>query len=173
MANTKSSAAKNAASTENTVVARKKTKVKLSDEVCVVSCFYGKLLYINKHTGYQVEWGKFGDAVHLTVKELEAMRNGQRAFFENQWVLLTGENADAVIEYLQLAKYYDTITRISDIDNLFRSKPEDLPGVLARFAPAAKETIARRAYELIQSKDLTDINLIRALEESLGFDLIS
>lgn len=148
-------------------------KVEPTDEVTVVSCYYGGLKYRNKNTGYVAEWGQFGDSVIMTVGELSAMRNGQRAFFENQWILLTGDNADAVISYLQLDKYYQDITSVQDIDNLFLGTPDELPGVLARFSPSAKETIARRAHEKIENKELSDINVIRALESSLGFDLLT
>lgn len=182
MANTDKPAAKKPAKTpaktsqdgvaKKTAVPKKK-EPKLTDKVRVVSCSYGKLIYVNKHTGFTAEWGHFGDFVDMTVEELTAMRNGQRAFFENQWVLLTGDNADAVIEFLQLEKYYDTITSVQDIDNLFRCAPEEIPGVLSRFTRSAKETIARRAKELIDDTSLSDINIIRALEESLGYDLIS
>ena len=93
---------------EKKTTATKKKEPKLTDKVCVTSCFYGSLTYINKHTGFTVEWDHFGDTAYMTVDELIAMRNGQRAFFENQWVLLTGDNADAGIEFLQLEKYFDT-----------------------------------------------------------------
>lgn len=150
-----------------------KREPKLTDLVTVVSCYYGTLIYENKHTGFTVEWGEFGDSYPMTVEELTAMRNAQRGFFEKQWVLLEGENADAVIEALQLEKYYNNITSIQDIDNIFRCAPKELPGALARFNPSAKETIARRAKELVDEGSLTDINVIRILEESLGFDLLS
>lgn len=182
MANTNKPAAKKPAKTpaktsqegvEKKTTATKKKEPKLTDKVCVTSCFYGSLTYINKHTGFTVEWDHFGDTAYMTVDELIAMRNGQRAFFENQWVLLTGDNADAVIEFLQLEKYFDTITSVQDIDNLFSCSPEELPGVLSRFNHSAKETIARRAKELVDSRQLSDINVIRVLEELLGFELIS
>lgn len=183
MANAKGAAAKKPAAkapaktqaSAETAEARKKPakKVEMTDEVDVVSCYYGGLKYRNKNTGYIAEWGQFGDTVRMTVGELSAMRNGQRAFFENQWILLTGDNADAVISYLQLDKYYQDITSVQDIDNLFRCTPEELPGVLARFSPSAKETIARRAHEKIEDKELSDINVIRVLEKSLGFDLLA
>lgn len=182
MANTGKPAAKKPAKTpaktsqdgvEKKAAATKKKEPKLTDKVCVVSCSYGSLIYVNKHTGFTVEWDHFGDSAYMTVEELIAMRNGQRAFFENQWVLLTGDNADAVIKFLQLEKYYTTITSVQDIDNLFQCTPEELPGVLSRFSSSAKETIARRAKELVDDQRLSDINVIRVLEEALGFELIS
>lgn len=148
-----------------------KKPVRLTDTVRVESCFYGELVYISRKTGYKTVWNGFGSYDYLTVDDLMAMRNGQPAFFENQWIIITGENADDVIRFLQLEKYYKDISSLNDIDNLFRCNASELPGVLAHFSPAAKETIARRAFDLIEQKELTDINMIRALESATGFEL--
>lgn len=182
MANTSNSAAKKktaapktetkAAEAKSSGATKAKRKaVKLTDRIRVVSCFYGELFYRNPYTGFSVKWDKFGSDAFLTVEELMAMRNGQRAFFENQWIMLVDDNIDAVIEFLQLEQYYQNITSIQDIEALFQSPVHELPGVLARFSPAAKETIAQHAYSMIQDRRLTDINVIKALEETLGYDL--
>lgn len=180
MANTTTSAAakKTKAAKTDTAVAetsqpKKVTRkpVKLTDLVRVESCFYGELVYISRKTGYKTVWNGFGSSDYLTVEDLMAMRNGQRGFFENQWIVLTGDNADDVIEFLQLERYYQQINSLDDIDNLFHCSADEIPGVLARFSPAAKETIARRAYDLVMQKELTDINMIHALEEATGFEL--
>lgn len=151
-------------------VAKKRT-VKPTDEVKVVSSVYGKLVYVSPRSGYRTEWATFGSFNFMTVDELTTMRATQSGFFENQWIVLAGENAADVMEFLRIEQYYKNISDLNDIDNLFRNTPADLPEVLGHFTPAAKETIARRAHELIEAKTLTDINVIRTLEKELGYNL--
>lgn len=149
-----------------------KRKVKLTDEVRVVSCVSGSLVYISSKTGYRTTWNEFGAFEIMTVSELMTMRNEQPGFFENHWVVLTGDNANDVVEFLRLEKYFDEINDLTDIDNLFRGDAEDLPRVIAQFTPGAKEMIARRAYDLIRQHELTDVHVIRALESALGYELM-
>lgn len=156
---------------KNAPAKKVKKQVELNDLVKVVSCFYGRLVYVSRKTGYQTIWSEFGDFEMMPVEELMSMRNSQRGFFENHWITLAGDNAEDVIKYLRLEQYYKDIASVDDIDNLFGNAPDELPGILQRFTPAARETIARRAYELVQEGVLTDINVIRALETELGYDL--
>lgn len=148
-----------------------KRKVKLTDEVRVVSCVSGSLVYISSKTGYRTTWNEFGAFEIMTVSELMTMRNEQPGFFENHWIVLTGDNAADVAEFLRLDRYFEEIGDINDVDNLFRNSAEDLPRILAGFTSGAKETIARRAYDLIRRHELTDIHVIRAIESAVGYEL--
>lgn len=145
--------------------------IDLNDLVEVKSCVYGTLEYISKKTGYRVRWSEFGQTEYMTVEELLVMRNSQRAFFEDQLIVLTGDNAADVINFLQLEKYYSHISDVEDVDKIFTTPPSKIPGVLKHFTDAAKENIARRAYDLIQQNELTDMQVIKVLEKSLGYQL--
>lgn len=164
--------AKEKVAAEKPAASQKESKpVELTDLVKVVSCFYGKLVYISRKTGYEIVWSEFGDFEMMSVDELMSMRKAQIGFFENHWITFAGDNAEDVIKFLRLEQYFSDIASVDDIDRLFTQTPDELPGILQRFTPAAKETIARRAYELVQNGDLIDINVIRTLEKELGYDL--
>lgn len=152
--------------------ARKKIKpVDLNELVEVQSCVYGSLDYISYGTGHKISWQTFGDSNWVTVGDLMEMRNSQRAFFEKQWIVLVGDNAPAVMQYLQIDKYYKNIKSTEDFDEIFTYDPSEIPGVVEKLSESIKETIARRAYMLIETGELNDYRVITALEETLGYDL--
>lgn len=149
----------------------KKKEVKLNDTVMVSSGVYGSLLYVSHRTGERIQWDNFGDTSPMTVQELINMRNSQRAFFENQWVFIEGDNAEDVIKYLNIGNYYRDIKSIEDIDIILQTPPEEFAGVVARFNAGTKDNIARRAKALVDDGVIRDINMIRAIEQGLNVSL--
>lgn len=158
---------------EKTVEKKKLTlaDVKLTDLVEVQSCAYGKLIYLSKKTGYKIIWNNFGESEYLTVEELLSMRNGQRKFFENQWLIIAGENADDVINFLQLEKYYKNISSLDDFDEIFNYSPDEISGILEKLSDGTKETVARRAYALVQSGELDSKKIIDVIENITGYEI--
>ena len=151
---------------------RKKIKpVDLNELVEVQSCVYGSMDYISYGTGHKISWQTFGDTNWVTVGDLMEMRNSQRAFFEKQWVVLVGDNAADVMQYLQIDKYYNKIKSTEDFDEVFNYSPEEISAVVANLSESTKETLARRAFMLIESGELNNYQVITALENALGYDL--
>ena len=152
--------------------ARKKLKpVDRNELVEVKSCVYGSLEYISYATGSSIKWETFGDTNWVTVSDLMEIRNSQRAFFEKQWIMPVGDNAGDVIAYLQLDKYYKTFSSLESFDEIFSYDPSEIPAVIAKLSDSTKETIARRAYALIESGELDSNKMITALQDALGYDL--
>jgi hypothetical protein len=159
-------------SSKPTVSAKKKlATVKKDDQVMVKSCVYGQLTFISRSNGNSVVWNEFGDVAYMSVEDLIDMRNTQRAFFEKNWVIPVGDNAEAVIQSLQLEKYYETFSTFEDFDKIFSYNPEDIPAVMEKLSDSMKETVARRAYALIKDGTLDSVKMIDALEKELGYDL--
>lgn len=151
--------------------ARKKiTPVSLNELVEVRSCVYGELNY-HAPSGNHICWTNFDDLNWMTVSDLMEMRNSQRAFFEKNWIVLVGDNAAAVAQYLQIERYYKSINTTEDFDEIFTYDPEDVPAVIEKMSSSIKETVARRAYDLIKTGQLDSNKMISVLEETLGYDL--
>lgn len=152
--------------------ARKKLKpVDRNELVEVKSCVYGSLEYISYGTGNSIKWNTFGDTNWVTVADLMEIRNSQRIFFERQWIMPVGDNANDVIAYLQLEKYYKTFSSLESFDEIFNYDPSDIPAVIEKLSDSTRETIARRAYALIETGELDSNKMITALQDSLGYDL--
>ena len=67
-----------------------------------------------------------GDVNLLTIAELQNMRNGQRDFFSENWVMLVGDNAEQALDWLQIRKYYSDIVELDDLDEVFTWSPEKI-----------------------------------------------
>lgn len=159
------------AAAEKPVARKKITPVDRNDLVEVRSCVYGELNYVSYSTGNRITWQTFDDPNWITVADLMEMRNSQRAFFEKNWVVLVGDNAKDVMQYLQIERYYKTISTIEDIDEIFNYPVEDVPAIIEKLSDSTKETLARRAYALINSGELDSKKMINTLEDVLGYDL--
>ena len=104
----------------------------------VKSNFYGTLFYKSKVTGFECEWSNCGDVNLLTIAELQNMRNGQRDFFSENWVMLVGDNAEQALDWLQIRKYYSDIVELDDLDEVFTWSPEKIETVVTKIARGAK-----------------------------------
>lgn len=149
-----------------------KPRVELSDVVYVQSCFHGNLIYISKRTGLRIEWQRFGEEQPLDVDELMYMRNTYPKFFREQWVRLVGDNADDVFAFLHLERYCKNNLKIDNFDDVFEMEPEVLVSVVKEFAPSLRQSLARRAMELIDSGELVNLNTVKAVEKATGVNLL-
>lgn len=150
---------------------KKITPVDRNELVEVRSCVYGELNYVSRSTGNRITWKTFDDPNWVTVGDLMEMRNSQRDFFEKNWIVLVGDNAKDVMQYLQVDRYYKMVTNTENFDDIFKYSPDEIPGVVSKLSESMKETVARRAYALIQNHELDSRTMITALEEALGYDL--
>lgn len=155
------------------VIDKVKIKKMSPDELVEVkSNFYGTLFYKSKVTGFECEWSNCGDVNLLTIAELQNMRNGQRDFFSENWVMLVGDNAEQALDWLQIRKYYSDIVELDDLDEVFTWSPEKIETVVTKIARGAKDSIAMRAYDLIESGSLDSIKTIKAIEAATGYVLM-
>ena len=158
--------------TKITAVKPKIKKMSPDELVEVKSNFYGTLFYKSKVTGFECEWSTCGDVNLLTIAELQNMRNGQRDFFSENWVMLVGDNAEQALDWLQIRKYYSDIVELDDLDEVFTWSPEKIETVVTKIARGAKDSIAMRAYDLIESGSLDSIKTIKAIEAATGYVLM-
>jgi len=166
----KTTKSKPAAKSTTTSKPQKKT-VKDSDSVDVRSCVVGRLTWKSAKTGYKVIWDEFGTSNPMTVEELRDMRNGSRKFFENNWVVVEGDNAEDVLKYLQIDKYYKDFASIEDIDVIFEYDPDEAEAVVKKFGYGLREVVARRASTLKSEGALDSVKMIEAIERATGFTI--
>ena len=154
-----------------TATSRQKKAVKDDDTADVRSCVVGKLTWKSAKTGYKVIWDEFGTSNPMTVEELRDMRNGSRKFFENNWVVIEGDNAEDILKYLQIDKYYKDFSSIEDIDLIFEYEPDEAEAVIKKLGYGLKEVVARRASVLKSEGLLDSVKMIEAVERASGFTI--
>lgn len=150
--------------------AAKMRAVQMTDVVEVKSCIYGMLKWKSPSIGV-ITWDGFGESNYLTVANLFEMRNHDRSFFEKNWICIEGKNAQAVLDFLQVSRFYKGIVAAEDYDELLFGDADEAKIRIEKLPPAVKETIARRAYALIGEGRLDSRRMIEAVEETTGFDL--
>ncbi|WP_418434161.1 hypothetical protein [Anaerotignum lactatifermentans] len=171
---TKQKSAAPVAQTEEAIKAKKPVLKRMPPDalVEVKSNFYGLLYYKSKVTGYECEWSNYGDINLMTIAELQNMRNGQRKFFTENWIVLAGDNAQDALDWLQVRQYYGDIVELDSVDEVFQWSPEKIEGSVAKMAQSAKDSIVMRAYDMIQAGELYDMRVIRAVEKATGYALL-
>ena len=87
--NTKSKAEKTVDKiTKNVTKPATREKRDMNEMVSVICITNTPLIYTSKNQiGYRVDWGGFLEENWMEYRELINMRNSQRAFFEEPWVL--------------------------------------------------------------------------------------
>lgn len=146
-------------------------KIDPNELIDVQSCVYGELIFVSRKTGYRIIWDDFGSTNPVTVGDLIDMRNGQKRFFEEPWLVLLGDRAPVIIDYLQVGKYYKNINKLEDFDEIFNYKPSEISAVIKDLTTGTKEIIARRAYALIKEGSLDSRKMIDEIEKATGFSI--
>ena len=144
-------------------------KIPLDHLVMVKNMTGGKLVYVSKRLrGYSETWYEFGEEVPMEMAELFSMKNTDRRFFTENWI----EVDMAVLRDLQMDKFYtDTITS-DEIENLFDKDIDVIVKKIEKMSPAVKNCVGIKAFEMVESKKLRDIDVITKLENALDCTLI-
>lgn len=157
--------------TKSVVKTTKATRIPLDTMVTVVCNTIGGATYISKKaSGYIVEWEDFGSEEYMELGELVAMRNTDRRFFEDNWIVLedTDEyDAMQLYEFLKVAKYYTNVFTSRNIDELFSYSKDKIAKTISTLSRGMKETIAVRAKQKLDDNTL-DKNIVDTLESALG-----
>ena len=149
------------------VVFQAKKEIPLDALVYVKNLTGGKLIYKNPRTGYTYIWNEYGEEVPIEMRELINMKNANQAFFTENWIQMD----IAVLRDLHMDNYYKDFVSYEDIENLITKDADKIIDKLKNASLTIKNSVGIRALQLIEEKKLTDINVIRALEEVLGCEL--
>lgn len=140
----------------------------LSEMICVVNITNSKLIYISKSVpGYRIDWDGYLDENWIEYKELINMRNSQRSFFQEPWVMCDWE----VLKDLKVDNYYKNIIDLENLDLLFQKSPEQLEETLKVIPDGIKKLVIDRAFELRREKKLDSLSIIEVIEKKLKVDL--
>jgi hypothetical protein len=140
----------------------------LNELICVKNNTHTKLVYVSKRfAGQEWEWEKFGDENYLELQELLAMRNSYLTYFKECWVMCDRD----ILEYLGVYKYYENIINMDNFDDIFTKKPDEFRRTLEKLPQSMKNSVVKRARQMIQSGELDSIKIIKIIEEVLKIDL--
>lgn len=134
----------------------------LNELILVKNMTPGKLIYISKRVqGYRVDWENRDDVQYMELIELMNMFASQRSFFSENWIWVEPE----ILEYLGAAKFYESSLAPEDLEAIFNLPVDQLISTISRLTDSMKLTVRRYAKEKIVKGELTDLNVVRALEK--------
>lgn len=149
----------------------KAIRIPLDIIVPVVCNTVGGAVYISKkNTGYIVEWEDLGSVEYMELGELSSMRNTDRRFFEDNWIVLedTEEYTSMQLyDFLKVSKYYKNVFTPDTIDEIFTYSKDKIVKTISTLSKGMKETIAARA-KMKLDEDTLDKNIVDTLESALG-----
>lgn len=147
-------------------------KIPLDTVVPVICNVVGGAIYESQRfKGYPIHWDSYGSVEYIELSELVSMRNTSRRFFEDNWIVLgdTDEyTAIQLYEFLKVSKLYENVFTPENIDSIFDLDANSIIKTISTLSKGMKSTIATRAKEKIDAKELDSNNKIEALETALN-----
>jgi hypothetical protein len=151
---------------------QKSKKIPLDTVVPVICNTVGGAIYKSKKmVGYMVEWDEYGSEEFMELSELVAMRNTDRRFFTDNWIVLedTDEySAFELYDFLKVTKFYENILTPANIDKLFNMDNEAIIKIISGMSKGMKSTIASKVQQKIASGELDSTSKIDAFEDALN-----
>ena len=167
----KETSAKNAQVEAKKEVPKKVKKVTLDEFIDVQSCVVGKLVWRSKKTGYKVIWNEYGEINPMQVSDLLDMRNDSRGMFTSNWIVLVGDRAKDILDYLQVSKFYKQIVTPEDLDDIILGDAEDIESSVRAMNDSLKEAVVFRATQLYKDGEIDSAKTINAIRKATGVDI--
>lgn len=106
----------------------------------------------------------------MEVGELASMRNTDRRFYEDNWIVLEDTEeytAMQLYDFLKVSKFYEKVFTPENIDEIFTYDKDKITRVVSTLSNGLKQTIAARAKQKLD-EDTLDKNIIDTLESVLN-----
>ena len=159
---------------ETSAVAKKiqsSMRIPLDTIVPVICNTVGGAFYSSKKImGYTVEWEDIGSVEYMELGELSSMKNTDKRFFEDNWIVFDDTEeytTSELYDFLKVSKYYKNVLTPDNIDEIFTYPKDEIVKTISTLSRGMKETVAVRAKQKLDENTL-DKNIIDILESSLG-----
>ena len=179
MANTKKSTVENEEIIETEVVEevkpapKKVAKVVKHDPNEYISCRsvrFGELILIGPKTRTPYRWSNEGDVAEVEYQDLLSWKAQRHKYLFEPMIII--EDEDIVEEWnAELGKLYADLKDI-DVKALFKLPHRNFVAQLKKLPAGMKSTVQNMAYAMIQDGTLYDLRTIRAIDETLGTELM-
>lgn len=140
----------------------------MNELIKVINISNSPLIYVSKsQVGYRIEWEGYLSENWMEYKELVNMRNSQRSFFKEPWIICEWD----VLTSLRVDSNYKNIIDLENLDKIFNQNPKDLEKTLKIVPDGIKKLIVDRAFELRREKKLDSLNTIETIQKIYDIDL--
>lgn len=131
---------------------------------------FGELRLIGPKTRMPYSWANEGDVREVEYQDLVSWRALHSRYLFEPMIII--EDEDIVEEWkADLGDLYDELQAI-DIKAMFKLPHRNFVAQLKKLPAGMKTTVQNMAYSMIQDGTLYDLRTIKAIDETLGTELI-
>lgn len=155
----------------STTSTKKTTEIKLndSDEIEVVSLI-PNVSYEDKKTGDMYIWESVGHTEYMAFSVLKDMWRSHKGYFRN---LVLKPLDERVVSHFSLQNLYDSYDYLMDPKNYTKDKIADVCSKILDTPSGLKNTIYGNIRAMVDNGKMTDINIIKYIDNTLGMELLS
>ena len=139
-----------------------------SDEIEVVSLI-PNVSYKDSKTGDFYKWDEIGNVEYMTFDILKNMWRGHKGYFRNMWLKPCD---DRVVKQFGLVKTYEKYEFLMDKNNYTKKNIDTICETIRSAPNGLKASLYDKVKNLVIDGDITDVSIIRKLENRLNIDLI-
>ena len=138
------------------------------DEIEVVSLI-PNVSYKDSKTGDFYEWDEAGHVEPMTFDVLKNMWRGHKGYFRN---MLLKPNDERVINKFALTKTFEKYEFVMDKSSYTKKNIDSICETIVNAPNGLKAALYDKVKNLVLDGDITDVSIIRKLENRLKIDLI-
>lgn len=139
-----------------------------SDEIEVISLI-PNVSYKDSKTLDMYEWHEVGHIEHMTFDTLKNMWRNNKGYFKNLWLK---PNDDRVINKFGLTKTFEKYEYLMDGSNYTKKNINTICDAIKTTPNGLKFAICDKVKNLVINGEVTDVSVIKSLENRLKIDLI-
>ena len=139
-----------------------------SDEIEVVSLI-DNVSYKDSKTLDMYDWDVAGHVEYMSFETLKNMWRSHKGYFKNMWLK---PKDDRVINKFGLTKTFEKYEYLMDGANYTKKNIKSICDAISNTPNGLKIAICDKVKSMVIDGDITDISVIRALENHLKIDLI-
>ena len=142
--------------------------LKDSDEIEIES-LVANVSYKDSKTGDMYEWDEIGHVELMTFDTLKNMWRGHKGYFRNMWLK---PNDARLINQFGLTKTFEKYEYLMDASNYTKKNIKAICSTISETPNGLKFAICDKVKSMVISGDVTDVTVIKELENRLKIDLI-
>ncbi len=137
----------------------------------VRSITFGSLIYKSRSNNATYIWNEIGAVEHMTIAAITEMNNYNIDFLRRPLVILLDERA---VKQFRLTDVYEKVAQINNLKTLFKSDLKTISNIIDDVLKAdMRDMLISKVRTMYKKNTLTDVRVIKLLEQKLQFDLAS
>lgn len=142
--------------------------------VTIMNNTTGKVVYRSKKTGADIVLLEYGDIEEIQLNELVSMKSAHPRYLKEPFIIIIGENAEEVIDYLGLTELYKNILTPEEVKRFLNSRMpvNKFKNTLKKMPKGMLNLIVNIVRDKIEKGTFDSYAKIKAIEEICNINLL-